>query len=259
MKVTVKFGVESEPQPPPVIQPPNQLWRVRHDFEIWKLGITWTGHGQLNNAAEDVFFRDELPEVFWCYGEQTVPMDEAWQRLSFAMCEGIEGMNWRAVYHDHRAFMNGTGFWHDNVGQDYDPTYKPVARRDYINRIDLSSDKLPAFDKVRVCGGATVSGRQDGSYVILDTLDVNSVPTLAWLQARPWLYFRAVSKMFRRDASGRPLRDTDGNLLPPLIVDFPQNGSRPSFIPLVTKIPVKLPVVMLEKTSGYVDPLKVYV
>ena len=125
--------------------------------------------------------------------------------------------------------MNGTGFDHRSPS---DPQYTP--RRDYINKRDLSSENLPAFDKVRVCGGSTISGKRDGNWVYIDTLDVYNPPTLEWLKARPWYTVHALSILFD-EVSGKPVYDR-----------FPQNGAYPTLIPLVTRLQIKLPAVMLK-------------
>lgn len=252
MRVTVKFSESaSEPQPPPVIQPPNQLWRVMHDYELWTKGVQWVGHGQVNDAGSNKNFRVGYPEVFWCYTEddKPVPFGERWQWLSFQLNPQMQPMNWQALHDDWRAFHNnGAGFPHPNIPgtPGYDPSYIPTPRHDYINKMWTDAPD-PIWDKVRVCGGMTLSGKQDGNYVFIDCLDVDNPPSnVDYIKARPWLYFRAVSKV-RADA------------LPGAIVDFPQNGSYPSFVPLIARGAIKLPVVMLEKVGGYVDPLKVYV
>jgi hypothetical protein len=107
----------------------------------------------------------------------------------------------------------------------------------------------PVWDKVRVCGGMTLSGQLDdsGNYVIIDCLDVDNPPdNVQYILARPWLYFRAVSKA-RADAN------------PGAIVDFPQNGSYPSLVPLIARGEIKLPRVMLVPVEDYVNPLQVFV
>lgn len=228
-KIIIRTRKQSPPpEPPPVVKPPNQLWRVMHDYEICTNKISWSGHGQLWEEGREWDWRAGYPEVFWCYGTHEVPFDEAWQRLTFAQNNPIQPLKWREVFDDWRAFMNRTGFDHRPPS---DPYYTP--RRDYINQRDLSSDILPAFDKVRVCGGATISGVRDGAWVYIDTLDVNNPPSLDWLRARPWFTFHAVSNL---KINGKPVIDR-----------FPQNGANPTQIPLVTRTQVKLPVVMLEQ------------
>ena len=256
-KIVVKLTPRSEPEPPPVISPPNQLWRVRHDYEIFVKGITCAGHGQINAAAADKRFRLGLPEVFWLYqvnadgkiDDKEVPFGERWQWLSYQMNSQIQPLKWQELHNDWIAFHNkGAGFPHPNIPGTvgYDKTYIPTPRHDYINKMWTDAPD-PVWDKVRVCGGATVSGKQDGNYVDIDALDANNPPdNVQYILSRPWLYFRAVSKV-RADA------------LSGAIVDFPQNGSYPSLIPLVANTRVRLPVVLLEKVDAIFDPYQVVV
>src|SRR5512146_491060 len=142
---------------------PVELFRVLHDVEM----------GAVRRAAP-------APEVFWLNEERT-PFGRDWQLLSFALNPGMTGEKWRALYGFMTAFCNGSGFKDDD---------HPEA--DYVNNLDLSSP-LPAFDKTRLCGGARVKGRVEGTALIVDIMDGNGpVPSLEWLLARPWLYFEAV-------------------------------------------------------------------
>lgn len=221
-----------------VVIPTPPLYRVLHDYEIWKRQpVLPASHGQLENSKKDWTWRVGFPEVYWLHDTHRVPFTETWQRLSFALCEGINPKKWRVVYDDHRAFMNNTGFWTDGS------PYAYVPRRDYINGIDLSGE-MPAWDKIRVCGGATVSGKVRGDFLEVETLNYFNPPSLEWLKQRPWLYFRAVS-------SGA------NALNQPLISDFPQNDYRPVWIPLVSIYPVRFPLSCLERVYEIADPLKI--
>lgn len=238
--------------PPEVVKPAHVLWRVPHDPEIFakKLG---RGFGQFYDPEKTWDWRVKAktgyPEVFWVNKEddRRFPLDEAWQRLSFALIEEIEPLKWREVYDDWRAFMNGTGFCH--LPQS-DPNYKP--RRDYINRIDLGAEALPEWDKVRLIGGATVSGELVDGKIWIDTLDYANPPTLEWLRARPWFFMQAVSIDCRRT--------NDGTIMEPrvpVIDPFPQSR-KPVWIPLVSNSRVWVPADCLIRTDVVVDPLKVF-
>lgn len=240
-QTTLTFDIKVTPP-----SPPHTLWRVRHDPEIARLQFTYTGHGQYWHPDEGWDWRAGYPEVYYLLGTHSVPFDERWQRLSFAMNPQMQPLKWREVYDDWRAFMNGTGFPHPNVPgtPGYDPTYQPKPRRDYVNQIDMTSLLLPAWDKIRVCGGATISGVRDGSTVIVDTLKYDNPPTLEWLMLRPWYYFAAVSIL---NVNGTPVIDP-----------FPQNGTYPTWIPLVAISEVRIPYGAVEEVSEVVNPLKVY-
>lgn len=232
MKVSVKIApvTASSPKPP--------LYRVLHDYEIWRRKpFLLEAHGQLESVRKDWRWRLKAPEVYWLHDTHRVPFTETWQRLSFALCEGIEPKKWRIVYDDHRAFMNNTGFWTEGS------PYAYVPRRDYINGIDLSGE-LPAWDKIRVCGGATISGREEGDYLVVETLDYTAPPTIEYLRARPWLFFRAL--ICDEDTNGKPI-----------VYDFPQNGGRPVWIPLIAITPVRFPLSCLERVNDIANPLRI--
>lgn len=228
MQITVTIETPSKPP----------LWRVLHDYEIWrKQPILPASHGQVEKSKSNWAWRVGFPEVYWLYNTHSVPFTESWQRLSFALNPGIDPKKWRVVYDDHRAFTNNSGFW--TTGS----PYAYVPRKDYINGIDLQGE-MPSWDKIRVCGGATVSGKVDGDYLIVDTLDYFNPPSLDWLLQRPWLYFRAL--ITDRTITGKPV-----------VYDFPQRGGLPVWIPLVAIYPVKLPLAILESVTDIANPLTV--
>jgi hypothetical protein len=174
---------------------PPVLFRVLHDYEL------------------DGIWRPNLPEVFPLNGERT-PFGADWQKLSYALNPGMTGDKWRSLYAYNRAFTNGTGF----------NGTEPKA--DYVNDIDLDCPD-PAWDKTRVCGGATITGVIDGPDLIVKILDGDGpAPSLDWLLAHPWFYFHA-------------LNTTDAGL-----TRFPLVGSGEARIPLK----------QLQKVPGIADP-----
>lgn len=247
-KVTLNIKREAVvPEPPPVIKPPHQLWRVMHDPEIIAKRISWVSHGQLYEEGRTWDWRAGYPEVFWMYQDdgKAIELTEQWQWLTYQLTPPITKPKWREVYDDWRAFANRTGFSHDPA-TDPDKTYVYVPKKDYVTPRDLSADILPALDKNRVCGGATISGYQDGNYVVVDALDWNNPPSnVDYIKSRPWLFFHAVSIVKRFDGT-------------PIIDPFPQNGSYPTLVPIIARGRVRLPVVMLEKVDAVVDPLKIF-
>lgn len=187
----------------------KQLYRKLHDVEtpkgLWRAG---------------------LPEVFPLNGERT-PFGKGWQLLAYAMNPGMTGDRFRALYGSHKAFNNGTGF----PSQDGD---EPHA--DYVNGLDLGYP-LPAWDKTRVCGGATLSGREDGTDLIVEILDgFGPPPMLDDLLTHPTLFFHAVNST----ATG--------------ITKFPQNDGRPCLVPLVGSGVARIPLAELQKVPGLADP-----
>ncbi len=203
---------------PAVIEPPPvPIWRVRHDVETIK--GNW---------------RPNLPEVHQLFDNHFTPFSESWQRLSYDL-NNLSRDKWTAVYTYERAFTNGNGF-----AKPGDP------RRNYIKMEDLT-EPLPKVEAL-VCGGAGLTGKVSGDYLIVETLNGRSTaPSLAWLLARPWLYFDAVTV----DGNGVPRR-------------FPQGGGERVLIPLIadrTRYPqVVIPLTKLAKWSGpgMPDAYKVY-
>jgi len=99
----------------------------------------------------------------------------------------------------------------------------------------LKGAPLPEWDKIRVCANAVISGREEGDWLIVDTINPANIPTWTELQWTPWLYFEAVSTT------------ASGGTTP-----FPQGGGAPVYIPLVAQTEVRFPLVALEKNNGNV-------
>lgn len=239
---------------PPIVAPAHPLWRVKHDVEMYRDKVAFTGWGDYG-GHERPYWRDGYPEVYWLLGSHQVPFNEAWQILSFQLNPNMSPAKWREVHDDWRAFHNGTGFPHPNIPgtKDYDPNYQPTPRADFINRYNLSS-MLPTWDKIRVCGGATVCGIQDApSTVLIETLDYYNPPTIDWLIARPWLYFHALSSVFRKKADGTYYKDINNNFVE-TPEPFPQNGDYPTLIPLIAMTEVRLPLNALIPVDKITDP-----
>lgn len=193
-----------------------QLYRVKHDAE---LGPLW---------------RSNVPEVFPLMPEDATPFTKEWQLLSFALNPGMTGDHWRAVYGDTTAFCNGTGF------------NGAIPRADFVNNRDLTAP-LPRLDKPRACGGAILTGVEDGTDLIVKTLDGNSPPPpLAEILLRPWLYFAATTVK------------SDGS-----IGRFPQGNGATVWVPLVASTQVTIPLSNLEKLPvnawpNLPDPYTIY-
>lgn len=124
--------------------------------------------------------------------ESAVYMTEPIQRLCFDLFYSqIKGYlsyedakrKWRVLYDYMRAFTNKTGFNGEDVGL--------APRWDYVNGLNAGAE-LPAFDKVRVCSGAFIKGYERDGYLIVQTLNPDSVPDLVWLLEHPQFYFHAV-------------------------------------------------------------------
>jgi len=236
-KTVVKVHGNSAPQD-------SKLFRVLHDYEIAVRQFKDPRHGQFYQDSGDWAWRAGDPEVFWMYGGNKVPFDERWQMLSYAMNLGMNPGKWRIVYADDTAFMNRTGFWEP------DSPYQDRHVQDFVNGVDVSpSNPLPEFDKVRVCGGATIRGIVDGQDVIVETMKYGNCPTLSWLNERPWLYFHALIE-FKKKADGSPV-----------VYPFTQNGGSPVLIPLVAKDndEIRFPLGALQEVFEIADPYRIYI
>ncbi len=211
-----------EPEEEPVEEPKEEqvFWRVKHDQEQ---GSFWL-------AKESGTDRNGFPEVV-VLDTHVVKMTKAIQwmcfdLLTFGMTQYDEAKakkQYPKVYWCHRAFNNGKGFNCDRHG--------PYA--DFVNNKNTGSP-LPSFDKVRVCGGATLKGEVVDDMLKVETL--RGAMPIEELITKPWLYFEAVSA-----------GDT--------IVQFPQAapGDR-VLIPLIANKDVFIPLSMLEKVNEIADP-----
>jgi hypothetical protein len=190
---------------------------VKHDAEL-SLGIWRTG----------------VPEVFRLSPWHGIPLNRAWQEFTFQLNQpGMTGEKWRVLYDYRRAFTNnGAGYdWSGNV----------PPKQDWINRRDLTATDLPRFDGPRICGGAIVTGRVEGSLFWLHYLDANGPPP-AVADVKPWEKFCATTVT----ANG--------------IGKFPQRGGMDVWVPLIARQPVYLPMSNLQKWDAeeLPDPYRLY-
>jgi len=88
---------------------------------------------------------------------------------------------------------------------------------------------VPGYDKVRVCGGAFVTGHVDGNDLVIETLDPSNVPTVEWLLEHPQYYFHAVNT----NVGG--------------VSKFPQGDGEAVLIPLFSRFEVRLPLEQVVK------------
>lgn len=234
---------------PSIITPPvpvKRLYRVLHDYEIY--AVREFTYAPQYDHVDKWYWRNGDPEVFWLEGSHQVPLDESWQRLIMGLNPGMDGKKLRVVWDFMRAFSNGLGKGFDTVHSPLSADYVPL--RDYFTNRDLTVTGTLRKDKVRVCGGAVVRGVMDGDFLLVDTLDGNQpAPALDWVLPRNWLYFEAVTTH---------QRVTDGA---PQIARFVHNGGSPVYIPLVARLPVRIPLGILQdmnEIQGVYDPLKIY-
>lgn len=212
-----------EVEPPPV-QWPDNLWRIVHDIER---GDLW---------------RAKVPEVYLFNPVHLVPLTKGWQEMWFDLFSwGAPNLgtgdyllkHWESLLGCHRAFTNNKGF-----GCRRPPPRGPHGPfANYIRREDLNAS-LPALDKCRVTGGATVAGEQVGDVVVVEAL--SEPVSLAWLIEHPWFFYPATTV----NEFGMPSH-------------FPQGDGSPSYVPLVATKKITYPVAFMEKVDSIADPLYV--
>lgn len=240
----------------PVTDLPDNLYRVKHDIELPATALATgtllgdTGREVIlrkfkkvlssikvnNKTVFNILWRENVPEVYWMKPLHRVYMTKEWQYLMFDLflwgapklgMGDYAKKKWSELYGCHRAFTNNTGF---NCKKT--PEHGPFAN--FITGEHLS-EGLPALDKPRFCGGATIAGEvRDGKFWV-ETL--TKVPTLDWLIKHPWLFFQATTV------------HADGT-----IGRFPQGDGAPVYVPLVSKVPVHYPLEYLEKVDKIADP-----
>jgi hypothetical protein len=217
--ISLRLKLRREPVVLPTLPEPvrPQLYRVKHDAEL-SLGIWRTG----------------VPEVFRLSPWHGIPLNKEWQEFTYKLnLPGLTPEKWRVLYDYRRAFTNnGAGYdWNGNV----------PPKQDWVNMRDLTATDLPRFDGPRICGGAVVTGRVEGSLFWLNYLDANGPPP-AVENVRPWEKFCATTVT----ATG--------------VGKFPQRGGMDVIIPLIARQPVYLPMSNLQKWDAeeLPDPYRIY-
>lgn len=146
-----------------VARPP--LWRVLHEKELLSsLRATPLG----------------MPEVRPLFPNHYSDFGQRWQLLSRAMNPRISDDKWRAVYGTDLWMTNYHGFFKNG-----DP------RANYVHKENLQYDN-PRVEGLTT-GGSILTGYVEGTNLVVQTLDVNSPPSLDWIMARPWFHTYAVS------------------------------------------------------------------
>lgn len=190
---------------------PDVLYRVKHDVEMW---------------------RPNSPEVYRVDPDQHVVLTKEIQFLIRDMNPTWTGDQFRLVLDNKTAFTNFTGF---------------PGRHDYINNIDADKHD-PAFDHVRVCGGALLKGVKQGEELLIEAIDAfKPLPTAQYIMERPWLYFEAVTV------------DYSVSLGSPIIRPLKVRWNKPVYIPILYSYPLTFPLDLLteiQTASGIPSPYR---
>jgi len=207
------------------------LWKVKHDIErgeLWRKGVPEVFP---LNPDHRTYMREDIQILMWELfraGAPRQPLDRAKKM-------------WRQLYDYRRAFSNKA------VG--FDGSGEPLA--DFINKWNLEAG-LPAFDKPRTCGGASVTGTVIGDYLEVETINADEpMPPTSEILKQPWLYFYGTT--VRADGS---------------IGEFPQGSYAemgifdPVFVPFISrhsKGKLRIPLADLIKLPPNSPPANPYI
>lgn len=181
-----------------------QLWQVLHDAQMGEIRRPTEGKG--------------APEIFPLIDKHFTFFTKGWQEFSFELM-GLPSRRWRAVFTWQRVLTNENGF--DKPG---DP------RADWINKLNLESPN-PKYASL-LFGGNVVTGRVDGDWLWVETLDgLNAPPSVAWVRERPWLIQVCTNVQY----------DTGK------VFNFPQGDGLPVIVPILASKPARFPLSGLKK------------
>lgn len=168
----IQIVISYEPVRPP-------LWRVLHEAEVPEFR---------RNVPP------RMPEVRPFFPNHHSEFGKHWQGLSWDMNPLLNAGNMTAVYDGELWVANNQGF-----GMDGDP------RANYFTNRNLT------FENIRVealtCGGNVLTGYEEDTNLVVETLQWSDpVPTVGWIEKRPWLITHAV----KLDGDGLPARFGQG-------------------------------------------------
>jgi GH25 family lysozyme M1 (1,4-beta-N-acetylmuramidase) len=193
----------------------TQLWQLLHDVQLGEIRQPTEGNG--------------APEVFPMMDKHFTRFTREWQMFSYELM-ALPAKKWRAVFTWKRALANRNGF--ENPA---DP------RADYVNKMDMSSDD-PKFASL-LFGGNVITGREDGEYLWVETLDGNlPPPSVAWAKERPWLVQTCTNVTYSNGHVG----------------NFPQGDGLPVVVPVLASKPVRITLKNLRKLPPGSPIPKVY-
>jgi hypothetical protein len=221
LSLDLRFPLHIPTPAPEGTLPTNRpFWRVLHDPEMPR-GI----------------WRKNVPEVFRMEPLHAIPLNRAWQLFTFELNPGMNPKKWRVLYGWFTAFTNN--------GAGYDHPGSP-EKADFVNMRNIKSVHLPKFDQPRLCGGALVTGKVDGDYLWMDTLNTNQPPPKAE-SVKPWHKFCALNIRLKADGT-------------PSLSRFPYCDGRDVIVPLISREPVRFPLAGLAawESEEPPDPYRIY-
>jgi hypothetical protein len=212
------------------------LWRQPHDRELYLPGPSTRSpdrnyRGDALGSVRDTGGQT-IPEPFRVYPDHQTPLDCGWQSLIRAINPEHKPDVTDKVLDHHWILANNTG-----IGE--------ADRKNCRNGDNMSDPaaKWPALHTPIICGGATLSGTVDGELLRIESLLTgNPVPSAEYVLSRPWLWFWLTE------------------INPAGVVTYmtlsAQDGTRkPVRMPLVSRLPLWLPLPWLHRVTGVADPL----
>lgn len=188
---------------------PLPVYRHPHDRELVRATPEADPHSTDRNYRGDHSgtVRDRatlaIPEIFQLLPLHVTPLSPAWVDLVCAVNYDLPREQALKIFDASWAFNNGR--------------------------------ETPGFDKPRVCGGAILSGYEEGGNLhIYSLLTSQPVPDADHVLSRPWLWYYAVMVAPNGNLSYMTLGDGNGNRIP-------------IKIPIITRLPVYVPLAWLHK------------
>jgi hypothetical protein len=208
---------------PPVIDQPFPLWRQGHDKELTAPGPSAKSpdrnyRGNASGTARDTGLRSTT-ESFRLSPDHQTPLDCRWQKLIRDINPDSPAEVVDTVLDHTWAFANKTGL--DVPGR------RNCRTGAYMGDADAT---WPAFHAPIVCGGALLSGYEEGGNLhIYSLLTSLPVPTAEYVLSRPFLWFYAVAV------------NPEGQ------VTFMTMAGKPVRVPFITRLPVYAPLAWLHR------------
>lgn len=220
-----------------------QLYRQPHDLEINRatssadLSTTdrvYRGDGNATGVVRDTVInsprnpnQEPMPEVYRVLPDHQTALECRWIRLWKDLNPMLSTSKFSTLLGNGLAWTNNTG-WpgrYNCLTGEGDPT------------------KMPAFHAPIINGGAILKGEEYGGKLYIETLiSSNPTPTAQEVLSKPWLWFWGTSIWKTGENKYITRLGIDGRYYPVRV-------------PLITRLPVYLPLSWLDKLpAGFIPP-----
>lgn len=170
----------------------ESLYRKPHDIEIkdydskqWQ----YMGDGYRLGRVRAAVINDPkgnpekkpMPEVYRVLPDHQTPLNCDWQWFWRNLNPELTDTSWSSLMGDSLAWMNNTGARY---------------RRNCILNTNTDSDKFPAFDAPRLCGGAILKRKlpsNDGLFHVEGLMTSDPIPDPADIINKWWLWYWGIS------------------------------------------------------------------